>query len=139
MNIDKIFDLFAQNNLVKNEDVTIVNLHKQPLFWVGMFEKIIKNNNTIKNKISKFLFVNNYNIKELNELGDHIIFSRAYMFIKNIDLNNPEHQEVIIARDKHDLLLVISLAMNYFLAQEEYEKCAFLKKIQTFLEENLAM
>jgi hypothetical protein len=125
MDINKIFDLFNQNNSLKNEDATIIDLHRHPLFWVGMFEKIIKNNNILKIKLSEFLLSDDYDIKELNKLGDSIIFNKAYMFIKNIDLNNPEHQKIIITRGEYGLLPIISLAIDYFLIQEEYEKCTF--------------
>jgi hypothetical protein len=140
MDINKIFDLFNQNTQIKDEDVIIANLYEHPLFWVGMFEKIVKNNAVFKTKIVKFFSTNDseYSIEELNESGDAVVFARAYMFIKNIDLNNPEHQKAIISRDKCNLSSAISLTIDYFSTHEEYEKCAFLKKIQTFLEKDLA-
>ena len=141
MDTNKIFDLFNQNTQVKDEDVIIANLHEHPLFWVGMFEKIIKNNAIFKAKISKFFSTNNLECspEELDEIGNSIMFNRAYMFIKQINLNNPEHQKAVIARSKHGLSPLISLTIDYFSTSEEYEKCAFLKKIQTFIEEGLAM
>lgn len=141
MDTNKIFDLFNQNTQVKDEDVIIANLHEHPLFWVGMFEKIIKNNAIFKTKISKFFSTNSLECspEELDEMGNSIMFNRAYMFIKQINLNNPEHQKAVIARGKHGLSPLISLTIDYFSTSEEYEKCAFLKKIQTFIGEGLAM
>jgi len=141
MNLNKIFDLFNENPQDKDEDVSIVNLYEHPLFWVGMFEKLIKNNDIFKNKINKFFFIDNpdYDFDELNKLGDNVVFNRAYIFIKQIDLNNPDHQKAVIARGKHGLSSIISLAINYFSILEEYEKCIVLKNIQTFLEKNLAL
>jgi hypothetical protein len=141
MNINKIFDLFGPNNQDNVEDVTVVSLHEQPLFWVGMFEKTIKNSAIIKAKTSKFFSTNSLECspEELDGMGNSIMFNRAYMFIKQINLNNPEHQKAVIARDKHGLSPLISLTIDYFSISEEYEKCAFLKKIQIFIEESLAM
>jgi hypothetical protein len=141
MDTNKIFDLFNQNTQIKDEDVIIANLYEHPLFWVGMFEKIIKNDTVFKSKISKFFSTNSLDCspEELDEMGNSIVFNRAYMFIKKISLNNPEHQKAVIARSKHGLSPLISLTIDYFSTSEEYEKCAFLKKIQTFIEEGLAM
>jgi hypothetical protein len=134
MDINKIFDSFTENNSsnVNNEEVS--NLQNSPLFWVGMFEKIIKNNNVIQARISKL-----FNTPTLSETSNIFTFNRAYDFISNIDINNPTHQDALLARNKYDLILIITLTIDYFSLEEEYEKCAFLKKIQTFLEKSLAM
>jgi hypothetical protein len=99
-----------------------------------MFEKIIKNNNVIQARISKL-----FNTPTLSETSNIFTFNRAYDFISNIDINNPTHQDALLARNKYDLILIITLTIDYFSLEEEYEKCAFLKKIQTFLEKSLAM
>lgn len=137
MDVNKIFNLFDENNPPDGEDVIISKIHKQPLFWVGMFEKTIKNKDIFKSKISKS-FPPEFDMEELSRSGDAFIFDKAYAFISLIDLTNLDHQKAILARGKHGLHSVISLAIDYFVIWEEYEKCAFLKKIQTFLEESLA-
>jgi hypothetical protein len=38
-----------------------------------------------------------------------------------------------------NLLTSVKLAINYFEEQEEYEKCAFLKKVQDFVQNYLAV
>ena len=138
MDVNKIFDLFNENNPPNGEDTIISKTYKHPLFWVGMFEKTIKNKDVFKNKILKS-FPPEFDIEELNKSGDDFIFDKAYTFISMIDLTDPEHQKAILARSKYGLQSAISSTMDYFIIWEEYEKCAFLKKIQTFLEEGLAI
>lgn len=44
MDIDKIFTLFDyknENKPLNEEDNAIIELYEKPLFWVGMFEKLI--------------------------------------------------------------------------------------------------
>jgi hypothetical protein len=133
MDINKIFDLFTENNPDNTSNENISDLHSHPLFWVGMFEKIIKNSNVIQTRISEL-----FESQDLNNSGYVFTFNKAYSFISKIDINNIEHQKALLARNKHDLISIITSTIDYFSGQEEYEKCAFLKKIQTFLEKSLA-
>ncbi len=38
-----------------------------------------------------------------------------------------------------NLLTSVKLSINYFEEQEEYEKCAFLKEVQDFIQNYLAI
>jgi DNA gyrase/topoisomerase IV subunit A len=154
MNIDKIFGLFNSNdelnsdfndlndvnNYLDESDIEIIKLHQQPLFWVGMFEKLIKNNEVFKNRASKFLLSidSNYDMDELKKSSDILVHIKAWSYIKRIDLSDPEHQRAIISRDKHGLSYALETAIEHYISREEYEKCAFLNKIQTILKESLA-
>jgi hypothetical protein len=140
MNINKIFDLFDGKSDFKDEEIQVINLYEQPLFWVGMFEKLIKNNDTFKRQIGTFFKKNDpeYDMALLEESGDAVVFNRAWQFIKQIDLNDQNHQNAVrIRANKSYLFNALEKAINYFIELEDYEKCSHLKKIFDFGKENL--
>jgi len=140
MDINKIFNLFDENNDLKDEDIQVINLYEQPLFWVGMFEKLIRNNGIFKKQLSSFLqeYDPEYSNEVMKETGDHLVFNRAWIFIKQINLEEELHQTAIKARAKHPYLSsALEKALEHFIMIEEYEKCAHLKKIQEFIKTNL--
>jgi len=142
MDIDKIFTLFDyknENKPLNEEDNAIIELYEKPLFWVGMFEKLIQNNNTFKQQIGKILKNDpHYDFDALNEAGDYIVYNRAYMFLSLINMDDENHKQAIKARTKHSYLIIsLITSINYFSSIEEYEKCAVLKKILDFAKESL--
>lgn len=142
MNIDRIFALFDHKNGDKpltEKDNAIIELYEKPLFWVGMFEKLIQNNNVFKQQlVMMFKHDKHYNPKQLMESGDIIVYNRAYSFIELLSLDNEDHKNAIRARTKHSYLINnLITTMNFFSDREEYEKCAVLKKILKFAQESL--
>lgn len=142
MNIDRIFALFDHKNENKpltEEDNAIIELYEKPLFWVGMFEKLIQNNNTFKQQLETvFKNDNHFNPKLLSDASDLIVYNRAYSFLELLDIDNLDHQNAIRARTKHSYLLNnLIVTLNFFIEREEYEKCAVIKKILTFAQESL--
>jgi hypothetical protein len=105
-----------------------------------MFEKLIKNNDVFKRQLSTFFRKNDpeYSTELLQESGDAVVFNRAWQFIKQIDLNDPNHQNAVRIRANGSYLFnALEQAINYFVELEDYEKCSHLKKIFDFGEENL--
>ena len=140
MDINKIFNLFDDKSDFKDEEIYVINLYEQPLFWVGMFEKLIKNNDIFKRQLSTFFKKNDpeYSTEMLAESGDALVFNRAWQFIKQIDLSDPNHQNAVRIRANGSYLFnALDQAINYFVELEDYEKCSHLKKIFDFTEENL--
>lgn len=142
MNLDKIFALFDYKNEDKplsEEDNAIIELYEKPLFWIGMFEKLIQNNVIFKQHLKKTLtHSKDYDSESLSEIGDAIVYNRAYAFMELINLDNENHQTAIKARIRYSYLINnLIMALNYFISTEEYEKCAVLKKILNFAEKSL--
>jgi len=142
MNLDRIFTLFDyknENKLLSEEDNIIIELYEKPLFWVGMFEKLIQNNTIFEQQLEK-VFGNdkNFNYELLSDASNAIVYNRAYSFLELIDLNNEDHQNAIKTKVKHSYLINnLIAALNYFTNTEEYEKCIILKKILDFAEKSL--
>jgi hypothetical protein len=138
MNLSKIFDLFdykPENNDLNEKDNVIIDLYEKPLFWVGMFEKLIQNNNVFKQQVKNNL---QDDFEQLNEASDAVIYIKAYLFLTLLNLDDENHIHAIKSRIKYGYLQKsLEWAMNYFISQEEYEKCIFLKEILKLSQESL--
>lgn len=140
MDISRIFDLFNNNESDQNDDVSLlIDFSDHPLYFIGGFNKVISNHlffaeYTIKNfqKISPDI-----DIKELEKAGEELMFRKAWGYIKNLDLNKSFHLDSLkVKADKH-MVHNLQISISFFESLEEYEKCAFLKKIENKIEEFL--
>jgi hypothetical protein len=140
MDISRIFDLFNNNESDQNDDVSLlIDFSDHPLYFIGGFNKVISNHlffaeYTIKNfqKISPDI-----DIKELEKAGEELMFRKAWGYIKNLDLNKSFHLDSLkVKADKH-MVHNLQISISFFEDLEEYEKCAFLKKIKDKIEEFL--
>jgi len=64
-----------------------------------------------------------------------VVYNRAWHYIQNVDIDNKEH---IIALNKYSdeyLDTALKLGISFFEQQEQYERCALLKKILDKVEE----
>jgi|TARA_Y100001963_G_scaffold85360_1_gene118061 hypothetical protein len=149
MDVNKIFDLFSggregdgdytQQEL---EDLRKMEEFKEsPMFKVGMFKKLIFNHLAYKDRIID-LFKNvkpNLNIYELEEAGETITFERGWEFISQCEIDKEEWQQCLILYNDEEIKVALRLSINFFQELEEYEKCAYLKKILDFCEKSLAV
>ena len=147
MDINKIFGMFGADDnktpIYSKEDLeTMKKLEEYketPMFKIGMFKKLIFNHISYKDKVIS-LFKNvkpELEIWELEEAGEHITFERGWEFIGQCKLQDDRWKSSLIIAHDIELETAIKLTMNYFQGIEEYEKCAYLKKIIDFLEKNL--
>ena len=82
------------------------------------------------------------NVKEIDEAGDFMLYTRAWFWIEQFDFNNDDCLEdlrSITHTDKDsfngsDLFISLMRAIKYFEKIEEFEKCAFLVKIRDLLK-----
>lgn len=135
---DKIFNLFRDNNGkwdkkgydYKNPTSLPIIDQNHPNYFIGMFTKLMLNHlNYTKDLIKTFKKTDPIlDIKQIEQVGEVMLYGRAWFYIENIDITDAYHVEVLL-RDKDDILLACQLALKYFEEIEEYEKCAFLKKI----------
>ena len=120
MDLNKIFALFdnkTENKPLTETDNAVVELYEKPLFWVNMFEKLIRNNNVFKLQLKNTFKDDHYDPDMLND---------------------EDHRHSIRTRTTYSYLVVALItSMNYFTSTEEYEKCAVIKKILDFAMESL--
>ena len=148
MDINRIFNLFNPQDgddfrsTLKDKfesDSKFDEFRTTPPYKIGMFEKMILNHNNISTSVTNLFKKSNeeFNLVEIEEAGEYIAYFRAWDYIKECDLNNDCWKESLLLRDGEYFTTSLKLSINYFEGYEEYEKCAFLKNIQLFLESNL--
>ena len=144
MDINKIFDLFGSADFdtplekkAKAADDLIL-IQETPMFWIGMFKKIILNN--------KAFYQHLYNsldpevVKEMagmDNMADLVTYSRAWFYISKLDLKRRVDIDALSTFTDNDLLYASEMALRFFEDREEYEKCAHIKKIQDTIKKIL--
>jgi len=142
VDIKKIFGLFEEpqenNKEVSREEYNqlVDNYKKHPLYWVGMFKKLIYNHNLFNSQLLKFFEKLDEGLDQvdIDRAGEYVVFNKAWEYIKKINPEDKKHQETLYLFSALHLKIALELAINYFQEQEEYEKCAHLKKNLEFVK-----
>jgi len=132
INMDNIFGLFTSNeNLDEGDGIAFIDFKNTPVYWVGMYKKLILNHVNFNKKIIKFFKEANeeLDINEIKEAGEFVVYNRAWNYIKAIDMDNKDHIDAIEKYCDEYLDTSLKLGISFFEQLEEYEKCALLKHI----------
>ena len=137
---NKLFHLFddtSDQETVSEVRTSLNDFIKSPFAKIGMFTKLILNHFVFHQKLQKFLEKEEptYNVESTREAADYTIFNRSWNYIKQIDVDNPDHIEAMLNFNPKIFNKALQNALWYFEAQEEYEKCAHLHKIQKLVKE----
>lgn len=136
MDLNKIFDSFDQSDK-DDENNLLIDFSDHPLFWIGGFNKLISNHLFFK-KYTVKMFENispDINIEELEKAGEHLMFGRAWDYIKNLNIHNLFHMDCLKTKSDIDLYNSLEITIRHFEELEEYEKCMLLKEIQDKVKE----
>jgi len=79
-----------------------------------------------------------FDLKDIDLAGEFIMYNRAWFWISQTDISSEDWIEDIGKISDEEFYVAIKLTIHYFEEQEEYEKCAFLKKLQDIVKEYLA-
>jgi hypothetical protein len=132
INIDNIFELFSTNeDLDGNNTVVHIDFTKTPIYWIGMYKKLVLNHINFNKKVLKFFKESNQelDIEDMKDAGEFVVYHRAWYYIQNVDIDNKEHVIAIKKYTDEYLDTALKLGISFFEQNEEYEKCALLKKI----------
>ena len=132
VDIDNIFSLFSSHEDLDGNNTTVhIDFTENPIYWVGMYKKMLTNNIDFNKKLLKIIGKSNedLDILDVKKAGEHIVFNRAWNYIKKIDTNNIEHCDAIEKLSDEYLDTALELGIHYYEPVEDYEKCAHLKKI----------
>jgi hypothetical protein len=132
INIENIFGLFTSNDELDNGgDTVFFDFKNTPVYWIGMYKKLILNHVNFNKKITKFFEEANkeLDIEEVKEAGEFVTYNRAWSYIKNIDINHKDHISAIEKYCDEYLDISLKLGISFFEQLEEYEKCALLKQV----------
>lgn len=150
MDINKIFGLFGNEDPNKDypepseEEVKglvgFEEFRSTTTYQIKMFQKVILNHLSFQKQLVKMFQNSDPELGEfgdIEEAGEHMAFFRGWSYIKAVDLNNEDWQDCIKIQDPKRLGKALNKSIKFFESLEEYEKCAFLAKIEKFLKENL--
>ena len=141
MDLDKIFGLFDtpdsdEGKSSQSYEEVIDYYKKHPLYWVGMFKKLIYNHNLFNSQLLKFFEKLDEGLDQvdIDRAGEYVVFTKAWDYIKKVNPEDKKHQEALYHFSDIHLKIALELSINYFQEQEEYEKCAHLKKNLEFVK-----
>lgn len=130
MDIEELFNLFKVPEEEKDESVQM-NLSEYPAVWMGMFKKLIINYQTFSQQLLKFFETSDPKLdtEDIYKAGCYMVFNRALENLSKIEVDNYFHIECLKFYADKDFKKALTLAIDYFISEEEYEKCSYLQKI----------
>lgn len=114
----------------------IVDFSDHPYIFMGMFTRIILRGDILNDQVIKFFSEINRELDRdnLQNVNKNLIYSRAYSYIKQLDLSNSFHIETLLDKVDTNFIAACSMSIEHFAELEEYEKCALIKKIKDFIQ-----
>ena len=91
INIENIFGLFTSDDeLDMGGDTVFFDFKNTPVYWIGMYKKLILNHVNFNKKITKFFKEANkeLDIQDVKEAGEFVTYNRAWSYIKDINMDN---------------------------------------------------
>lgn len=144
IDVENLFNLFPDseddsNNINSSEEADFESYVKtSPIYWLGMYKKLVLNHINFNKKILKFFKSADVelDVKDMREAGESFVYMKAWGYIENIIVEDVKHIEAIEYYSDEFLDTSLKLGISYFEEIEEYEKCAYLlsilKKSQEF-------
>ena len=139
MDINKIFGAFNSDKEDENGFPTpkfVKDMEENhPRYYLGMFEKLINNHLVYQKGLIKMFQSadSSLNIKDIEAAGENLLYNRAWEYISQFNIKDKYSQEILERKNSKDFIRAVDSAISYFENDEEYEKCAFLKKFLDFL------
>ena len=139
VSIDNIFGLFSHEDkdLSGEGKTTYEDLKTSPMYYVGMYKKLVLNHINFNKKILNFFAKSSeeLDIDDIKEAGEFVTYGRAWSYIQSVDLNEVAHINALKYYTDEYLSTALQLGISYFTQTEEYEKCAFLFKVSQKIKE----
>jgi len=130
---DRLFSLFGGNEASAKEILEAPDSFLDTATAkLGMFTKLIYNHEVFHNKLEKFMkqVKEDYDPDVTKEASSFTVYSRAWYYIKDINLTDRDHFDAVVEFKYKPLCDSLNKAIQHFEELEEYEKCARLLKIQ---------
>ena len=106
-----------------------------PRYYIKMFVKLVQNYTTYNKQLVRFFGSSDPELdtREIEETGEMMLYSRAYEYMTQIDIQDKYHIKVLFEEANSNLQDALNKSLKYFEIEEEYEKCVILKKYLDFL------
>lgn len=134
IDMTNIFGLFVPGEELDGTK-TATNLDElktKPIFHVGMYKKLILNHLNFNTKVLNFFKQSNqeFNIDDIREAGEYVVFNRAWSYISNVDIKNKGYIDALKHYSDDEFYSTLDMGIEFFQQDELYERCAFLLKIK---------
>ena len=134
IDMTNIFGLFIPGEELDGTQ-TATNLDElktKPIFHVGMYKKLIQNHINFNNKVLNFFKKSNeeFNLEDIKEAGEYVVFNRAWSYISNVDIKNDGYIDALKHYSDDRFIATLDMGIAFFQKDELYERCAFLLKIK---------
>lgn len=141
MDLNKFFRFFTPIPEEQDDIDGLKILRNSPFYKIGMFTRLILNGLSFKNQLLDFFSKSSedLDLDGVDLAGEFMMYNRAYYWIKQLDWSDELWVNDLKSVSDENLLTAIKLSIHFFEEQEEYEKCAFLKEIQDFVQNYLAV
>ena len=134
---NNVFNLFSESeDLDGIASEVYIDYSEDPLYQLGMFKKTILNHINFNKKALQFLKgeYNELDVEDIRTAGEFIVYNRAWRYINGIKTDSDAFIDTLKRYNDEFMNTSLRLGINFFEQQEEYEKCALLKKILDKLE-----
>ena len=132
INLNNIFSLFSTDEELDGVNSKVqIDFSQTPIYWIGMYKKLVLNHINFNKKVVKFFKESNQelDIEDIENAGEFVVYHRAWHYIQNVNIDNEEHVIAIKKYADEYLDTALKLGISFFEQHEDYEKCALLKKI----------
>lgn len=135
MDLNKLFSLFNKDPEEELRE-NLITYKNTPKFKLEMFSRIILEGVHFKTKIVSFFTNSNAGLEgeELAKVGDFMMFTRAWFWISQFELDNPEWSEALNSCNIKNFQESLKICIQYFEDREEFEKCSFLVSIRSLIK-----
>jgi hypothetical protein len=134
IDMTNIFGLFLPGEELdgNNTSETLNELREKPIFHIGMYKKLVTNHINFNTKVLNFFKNSNqeFDINDIKEAGEYVVFNRAWSYISNVDVKNKGYIDAIKHYSDDKLHTSLDMGIEFFQRDELYERCAFLLKIK---------
>ena len=131
---EKLFSVFEIPTLGEEG---VMDFQKTQAFKLGMFKKIIWNQKNIEARMEHFFQM----MPELAEKvamdensSEFVTHLRAWSYLKDFDPSTEQGKDALRIFSDQYTLTACDLAISFWEDQEEYEKCAHIKKVKDSLK-----
>ena len=134
IDLTNIFGLFIPGEQLDgtNTAKTFNELKEKPIFHIGMYKKLILNHLNFNIKVLKFFKESNkdFDVDDIKEAGEFVVFNRAWSYISEVDLDNQGYIDAIKHYSDNEFIDTLDKGIEFFIQDELYERCALLLKIK---------
>ena len=143
MDINKIFGAFNSSSKDEGNNWNYYQLpsthptvdENHPRYFIKVFTKMVLSYTGYSDKIIDF-FANadpEIDADNVKRAGESMLYNRAYGHITKLDIQDEYHIKILFQEANSKLEKALNKSLSYFENEEEYEKCAILKKYLDFL------